>query len=240
MAKDAALRPQSALDLARALQAVEQDQGLPLTRIVVAADPPGHQYDDDRTDATRVRRPVQISAQPVSQPSGDPQPLAAPAAETAPTSRRPKTATPTDGEPVAGGGSGVRPAWIVAGVAALAVLGFLISNVVSGGGDSTANPKRTLSSEPTDTNAVIVPPPGKPTVKASRIDRTRVRFTWSYENPLSDDTFRYTSKAAKNGVTDKPTVELTGRVKQPVCVSVVVFRKSGASVSDPSAEVCGR
>ena len=68
MAKDPATRPRSALDFVRALQAIEQEQRLPLTQIVLASEPPpesalapGSAVGDD--DATRVRPSAPARAQ---------------------------------------------------------------------------------------------------------------------------------------------------------------------------------
>jgi serine/threonine protein kinase len=268
MAKDPSLRPRSALDLARALQGVEQEQGLPLTKIVVSADVFDQNYaTDDTEDATRVRAPVQISAQPIVQPQYSRQapshaPPVAPsrqqplhpawqqqpagwqpasAGESDQTAPRPVSApaeSPHDtGVPAA---SGVRPAWILAGVAVLAVIGIIIGIIVTSGGDKNPKAQQTVSSEPTDTNALIVGPPGQPTVTAKRLDPNHVRFSWTYDNVLGDDSFKYTvtPSGSGSGTSTKPTVDLPTGPKQRLCLSVVVYRNSGASMSDPSAQVC--
>ena len=87
MAKDPAHRPATALELARALQAVEQDQRLARTPIVVLDEqghttlvsqtqgsPTGRGTDDDE-DRTRVKAPQTVLAQPVQ-----PAPAAGPGA----------------------------------------------------------------------------------------------------------------------------------------------------------------
>ena len=63
MAKDPALRPQTALAFVRGLQAVEQEQRLPLTQVVLAADeppPPGGPAVTD-AEATVVRSAVRMA-----------------------------------------------------------------------------------------------------------------------------------------------------------------------------------
>ena len=79
MAKDRAHRPASALELARALQSVEQHQRLARTPIVVLDEqghttlvsqtqgsPTGRSADDE--DRTRVKAPQTVVAQPVAEP----------------------------------------------------------------------------------------------------------------------------------------------------------------------------
>ena len=75
LAKDPAARPATALAFARALQAVEQEQRLALTTIIVADDPrrtastqrpPGAPTGDD---GTRVRQPVRIEGADHREPS---------------------------------------------------------------------------------------------------------------------------------------------------------------------------
>jgi len=66
MAKDPARRPASAMDFALALQAIEQEQRLPRTDIVVLSDdePVEHvRATSPSGDATRVRAPVRVHAQ---------------------------------------------------------------------------------------------------------------------------------------------------------------------------------
>jgi len=66
LAKDPAARPATALAFARALQAVEQEQRLPLTTIVVADDPrrtaatmrPANAPTDE--DGTRINQPMRV------------------------------------------------------------------------------------------------------------------------------------------------------------------------------------
>ncbi len=69
LAKDPAQRPRTALELVRALQAVEQEQRLPLTQIVLAADelPAVGTPEDTDTESTRIRglRRIDLSASAV-------------------------------------------------------------------------------------------------------------------------------------------------------------------------------
>jgi serine/threonine protein kinase len=72
MAKDPASRPSTALEFARSLQAVEREQRLPRTEIVVLDDhEPAPRREDPTIDpgATRMRAPVRIDAQPTNAPS---------------------------------------------------------------------------------------------------------------------------------------------------------------------------
>jgi serine/threonine protein kinase len=98
MAKDPASRPPTALDLARSLQAVEQELRLPRTDIVVITEeepaldarPPSSIADD--TDRTRMRAPVNVNPErsPAPRPTMHPR---APSS-TPETVRRPKTVEP--------------------------------------------------------------------------------------------------------------------------------------------------
>ena len=73
MSKDAVARPSSALDFARSLQAVEQELRLPRTDVVVLTDEPSEprQVKTVAADvnATRMRAPVRVDAQPVAAPA---------------------------------------------------------------------------------------------------------------------------------------------------------------------------
>ena len=81
LAKDPAARPATALAFARALQAVEQEQRLPLTTIVVADDPrrtaatmrPADGSADD--DGTRVNQPTRVDGADHREPRPMPQQL---------------------------------------------------------------------------------------------------------------------------------------------------------------------
>jgi serine/threonine protein kinase len=290
MSKDPALRPPSALALARGLQQVEQEQGFPLTKIVVAADVLAKPMNEqDPEDATRVRTPVQITAQPIvpprysmSAPTHAPpvapanrptagQPLSAGQASAAQDQRSPhpawaqetgvgngtgtgwapRTGAPVDDRPAGTShpaspddaedveSSGVRPTWILIGVAVLAVIGIGIGLLINGGGSAKPTPDKTVPGNTTDTNALLAPPPGKPAIAAKRTGPTTVVFTWKYDNPIEDDTFRVTSNLSSTSqVAKTPSITLTGKAHQRVCVTVTVYRYSGSDTSDPSDQVC--
>jgi hypothetical protein len=265
MAKNPALRPQSALDLARALQGVEQEQGLPLTKIVVSSDVLTQpRLGDEGEDATRVRAPVNITAQPISQPRHSTHapshalPVApanhAPAPHPAWQQNTgwqpgPPQSQPADGTlrrhpgPVAAeeesARSGVRRGWIFAGVAALAIVGFVVAAALNGSGNK-AKPKPTFTAEPTDTSALFPVPPGKPTVTVKRIDAGHLRFSWTYADALPKDSFRYVDQNQQAGtVKDRLSVDLPATSNERLCLTVTVYRDSGSTVSSPSDEVCG-
>ncbi|MGL5852362.1 MAG: serine/threonine-protein kinase, partial [Phycicoccus sp.] len=234
MAKNPDVRPQSALEFARGLQAVEQSQRLPRTPVVVldeqgnttvTAMPAGRTADDH--DRTSVRAVSVTPHAPVVTP---PQP-AGPAEreDTGPTT--------------------------VSGGVVLAVLGILVAGLVGvlvwalgeNGGSVGAQPsasQRTRTEPPTS----IVDPPGQPVLDARPVSGA-VTFTWNYENTESEDFFRLQIGPEEGSVEDAPVTTVQGRSAYTVraaagarvCARVAVSRKEGmlSTVSAVRCETAG-
>jgi len=105
MAKNAAVRPRSALEFARALQGIEQEQRFARTEIIVEGLGAARTTTGDRpappagADATRLRAPVRVDAQPPAAPQRRvaapvPPPFPPPVAATV---ARPAAPKPEDG-----------------------------------------------------------------------------------------------------------------------------------------------
>jgi serine/threonine protein kinase len=94
LAKDPMARPASALDIARALQSVEQDERLPRTDIVVLTEhaPPTSLDPAATGEATRVRTPQRVTPQPIP-------PLETTPMETTPLETTPLEPTPLETTP---------------------------------------------------------------------------------------------------------------------------------------------
>jgi hypothetical protein len=252
LAKNPATRPATALSLARSLQAVEQEQRLPLTTIVVADDPrrtaatvrPADAPADE--DGTRIKQPVRVEGadrraprtefdddptrrkQParIEAQAPPPWPLAA-AGDHQPPARRPPGRSRRTWYVVAASACG-------AGAAALAV-------AVSVGGSK--HDARDVT--PTDDTQVVLPTgpgaqaPGTPRLTAAREAGGRVRFRWTYANRASGDSYRWReSGGTGSGVADRPEVELPAPPRGLVCLQVQVYRSNGSFASSWSDPKC--
>ena len=139
MSKDPAARPPSALDLARSLQAIEQELHLPRTDIVVLSDdapePRQHETAAPDANATRMRAPLRVEAQsrPIVAPRKDPERRPLPAMPSGPIAM-PSTAARAKSEPVLSDPTRKRP--VVAPAQSAAVSGD--SPVPGRGGASAA------------------------------------------------------------------------------------------------------
>ncbi|MGL5909126.1 MAG: serine/threonine-protein kinase [Phycicoccus sp.] len=234
MAKNPDVRPQSALEFARGLQAVEQSQRLPRTPVVVldeqgnttvTAMPAGRTSDDH--DRTSVRA---VSVTPHA-------PVVTPQQPAGPAER--EDAGPTT----------------VSGGVVLAVLGVLVAGLVGvlvwalgeDGGSVGAQPsasQRTRTEPPTS----IVDPPGQPVLDARPVSGA-VTFTWNYENTESEDFFRLQIGTEEGSVEDAPVTTVQGRSAYTVraaagarvCARVAVSRKEGmlSTVSAVRCETAG-
>jgi serine/threonine protein kinase len=175
MAKDPAHRPARAVDLARQLQAVEQELRLPRTPLVVldqrgdaeevGAGPAG---DDD--DRTRVKNVQQVRAQSSGAFAPTPDTLAAPA--TTDQSRQPLVLA-------------------LAGVAVLLVLvGFLVLRPTSTPAPAPVPARTAVATQSATTDSAI----GDGVFSAPVVTVTpkvgSVEFAWSYASPRSTDTYR--------------------------------------------------
>ncbi len=83
--------------------------------------------------------------------------------------------------------------------------------------------------------------PGEPTVKAQSVGGAQVRFSWTYGDPATGDTFRWQrvsgTVGAASGVTGKPDLLVPLPEGQSLCIAVQVRRAAG-QVSTTSQPVC--
>ncbi len=187
MAKDPALRPGSALELARLLQGVEQELHLARTPIVVLDDrggtPSTVTAGDD--DATRVKSVQQVAAQPGGgmrgvEPSGAFAPVSASDADERTSVTR------------AGVAPSRRP--LVLALVAVALCLVVIVVLLTRPRDETgpiATPSRTaVATQSQTTDSAIGDGVFAAPVVVANPKVGAVEFTWSYSGPKSTDTYR--------------------------------------------------
>ena len=215
MAKQPAVRPRSAMAMARALQQIEQEARFGRTPIVVL-DEQGHQALESGprpapdSDATRFRAPQQVTAQPPgvhpdattrarARADAETQPAAraTPGRPTSPRGRTDPDVEATrlrhggpDGEPSGRGPRRIPVLTTVVGVVAVVAVVLLAIQLWPTGGtpEPTPSPVDTAAAPPDD-NALGNPLPGQPTVEAQRAKRA-VLFRWSYENQRGSDRYQ--------------------------------------------------
>nr|WP_227464493.1 serine/threonine-protein kinase [Nocardioides lijunqiniae] len=214
LAKRPEHRPQSALELARALQRIESEAGYSRTPIAVEGDRPAAgpaapaAVDQDTTHV----KPMTVI------PSSGPRAAAleAPAARPAPERERRSTVV-----------------WAVAGVAALAVVGVLLVVNLAGGEDpEPTQPDPTRSRTPM---SVAPEAPGRPPVVRGTRDGDRVAFAWrSPDAGQAGDTWEW--KRTDTGESRRTQdARLTVTSATRTCLQVRLIRGSYAS---PWTEDC--
>jgi hypothetical protein len=200
MSRTVTNRPASALDLARALQAIEQELRLPRTQIVV--------LEDTATGGGRALARTQ-AAQP-TRAKAPLQPIAV-ARSVSKTVRRSGTADSTASEKsvVSAPDGGAEPSilqtspaeqpattaprrraiqlTIVVVIALVAASIWTIDQHGAGTPTVTPTPQADAMDQPSALEADL--PPGPPHIVAQRLSATTVRFTWTYDSALSDDAF---------------------------------------------------
>jgi hypothetical protein len=243
MAKDPALRPASALELARLLQGVEQELHLARTPIVVLDDRGGAATGaPDDNDATRVKSVQQVQAQkqrgmPVAATPGSG--AFTPAAGTDLDER---TSVARQG-PAA---TSRRPL-IMALVAVGLCLAVIVVLLTRPRGEPAAAPTPTRTpvatqSQTTDSaigDGVFAAPAVVATPQVGRVE-----FSWSYSAPKSTDTYRVHVGPSPDEaqIADPVTLpKATYAVKTPsgtqVCLIATVVRAGQISPASPA--VCG-
>lgn len=224
MAKSPDARPQSALELARGLQAVEQEQRLPRTAVVVLDEQGrstvaegGPRRADAAQDADRT------SVRPVTVPSGTPA-----------GSHHAPSDLADDGPTTVSGG--VVVGVLVVLLAALAGIAWWAFGRSDDGGTPDPSPTVRAQSVPPSR---AVEAPGQPVVDATSTAGS-VTFTWNYGGVEGGDFSRIQTAPEESGVYDAPVVVVKGArthtVKvasgRRVCALVVVSRSSGVDSPD--------
>jgi serine/threonine protein kinase len=267
LAKDPAARPQTALDLVRALLAIEQEQGLPLTQFVVAAESAPTtaraRIGDDESTRRRLPRLVGDALEPesaspaetrIGRSSHAPAPLPPrkrhlPEAEPTATVRvkPPVVSESPAGEPKVS--SAVRssrtPRAIGIAVAAVLVVTAVVIGLALSRHPSPQQTSSTGKSRSTGTSAIGPGAfaPGTPSVTVARQGASRLRFSWTYANHAHGDVFRWHRVSGGSGpaagTTATPQLLVTVLKGQGVCITVQVVRANGGQASEPSAPACG-
>jgi serine/threonine protein kinase len=81
--------------------------------------------------------------------------------------------------------------------------------------------------------------PGPVSITTSRPSSQTVKFTWTYANPMSSDSFRWrTTDSAHKGTVTVPTVTVADSVGTSICLQVQVFRADGTNPTDWSSQKC--
>lgn len=256
MAKDPTVRPASALDLARSLQAIEQELRLPRTQLVLAADESGSTVGrSSLLDATRVQGPQRVHAQDERPVSHTPPPRMVDddsgTVRRLPTimagsgsgylddegktiHRTPVTEAPVDVEPQ----EHSRPwLWWVLGALVVAGLAALVW-VLAFAPRTDPRPLPTVSESVVPPDPGIELPPGKLTFTTKR-DGSTVVFNWTYDNKLSNDSYYWrTNETGPWQQSSEPTVTLRDQPNDKVCIWVRVHRFSGNNSTMTGTKGC--
>jgi len=221
MSKSPDDRPGSALEVARALQAIEQEQHLPLTPLTLAGESAaGRPSPSVGADSTRIRSPQTVVAQPEAEDTGRRPPmsvasvrasssapappaprqrervvLTSPAAEG--TVRVPRLVVPVEEE------SAAEPPPRRLGTRRRLIAGAVVVIVLAGAGailfsqgsspTSAGTPAGLAGDQSPAQNVAAAASPGTPDVRVSTTKAGRVVvFRWGgYANALTSDTFRW-------------------------------------------------
>lgn len=257
LAKEPAVRPASALALARSLQAVEQELRLTRTEIVLATEDTTMRVADalpapDETrlkpqqvapalpqEPTRTQARVPVVADPsvreATQLRADltsPRGVGRPVDDA--TQLRPAAdggATPGAGEPA---GPRLGRGTLLAAGALVVALGTVVAFQLSGVGQPVV-PATSASAPPPELGRPN-PGPGTAQVTATR-SGAAVTFAWTYDHALPDDHYLVVVDGAEPRPVDRPT--LTVEVAQRSCAKVRVMREDGSGYqAEYSAEAC--
>jgi hypothetical protein len=218
MAKDPGSRPQTAIELARGLQSVEQEQRLPRTPVVVLDEQGRTAVAEGATvrpeldrDRTSVRTPASLAA---------PDP--------APSRSATEPADVDDGPPTISGG-------VILAVVGVLVLGLVAALVWALGRDDTPQAQPSASVRPqTAPPTRAVDYPEQPAIDA-RPGPGSVTFTWNYVGAEEGDFFQLRVADNEAAVVDQGVTTVAGRPRHTVkaaagdlvCAQVAVSRKSG-------------
>jgi serine/threonine protein kinase len=245
MAKDPALRPGSALELARLLQGVEQELHLARTQIVVLDDRGGPLItaSGPGDDATRVKAVQQVPAQrPPGMRAVSSSGAFIPARGTEPDDRtsvaRPGQPAPTSRRPLV-----LALAAVAACLAVIVVL--LLRPSTEPESNPTPTPTRTgVATQSQTTDSAIGDGVFAAPVVVANPKVGAVEFTWSYSGPKSTDTYRVhigstpeDAQIADPVTLPKATYSVKTAGGASMCLIATVVR--AGQISPASAAVCG-
>lgn len=230
MSKKPDARPQSAIDLARALQAIEQEQRFARTPIVVL-DESGHttvadskgQAAPEHTDPDRtsVRAPMVSSPQAFT-----PTPSNRPATAAAETDDTPQPTTISGGALLAG-----------VGAVLVVLIGALVWAVGFRGGDTPAGgpTDAPTASATAGGGGPVVDVPEPPSIDGLAV-KGGVAFTWEYAGVRKGDFYRMRIAGSEAEVTEAKVTTVrtmphkaTAKAGATVCAQVAVSRATGNS-----------
>jgi serine/threonine protein kinase len=198
-------------------------------------------------DPTRTREPVRLDPRAAAPGGGAGVPEFEPGGREGTTTARPGALQP--GRHAETGATGAGPSRRVlafGGAGLVAVVAVVAYFTLGQGHDQPAkNPTGVSQSAASDGEQDALGPgataPGQPTVTAQGAQGTQVRFSWTYQNPATGDTFRWQrvsgTAGARGGVTAKPEVTIALPPAQSICVAVQV-RRSNGQASNSSPPVC--
>jgi Protein kinase domain len=241
LAKSSEARPASALELARGLQAVEQEQQLPLTPLTLLdVAEPRHATAPVAGDETRIRAPQTVVAQP---PAREPRSarererVLPPEPALGETQRRVAAVPVSVPAPVMEETRRGRALLVGALVAVVVVIAVAFALLSSGGKSAGAKPPEQVVPQ----SVGLVASPGTPIVHVSQAGDTIV-FRWSgYPNAVDGDTFRWRrsgSVGAAQGTSRTAVIRVKAKRTATVCLAVQVIRNDGSSPSSFSDPAC--
>ena len=224
MAKDPGSRPQTALELARGLQAVEQEQRLPRTPVVVL-DEQGRSALAEAVPGASSRPELDRDRTSVRTPAS----LATPDAARTPAPA--EVADVDDGPPTISGG-------LILAVVGVLVIGLVGALAWALGRDDTPSPSPTAavrSQTAAPTRAVDYPE--QPAIDSARPGAGSVTFTWNYVGAEEGDFFQLRVADSEAAVVGQVVTTVQGRPRHTVkaaagelvCAQVGVSRKSGVA-----------
>jgi len=247
MSKDPRLRPATAADLARALNAIEQNEfGFGrVTPFKVKMDPASQMPDvnplDARTaDLTKFKAMPQVVRPQVTLP---PAPPLAPITEAATMLRGGPALVDAPVEPAGVPNPPSQPPRHGSKVGLIIGLAVVLAALIAGGLwlalKTPSAPPTTAYSTPPRQSADIGAdlPPGDVTIACTRQDTT-VDCTWSYANDLTTDAYRVQLPDGNEVVATTPEYQATAPNDQPYCIKVKVVREDGKFPGDWSDEGC--
>lgn len=236
MAKDIALRPASALNFARSLQAIEQELRLPRTNLLLAADRPDLRVNQSvlLDDLTRVQM-HQVDAQGsavggiVSQAAAGWEESLGDERTTRGTRGRARRGHP-DGDSGRDDERGDRSRAVLgwASVIVAVVVAGICATLLWGGPGLGQLPEPSVSASLPAPDPNPERPPGPLSIVGFR-EGTTVTFTWTYQHPLADDSY-YWSEVGEDGpwnITSERKIVFEDQPPGEVCVWVKVHRYSG-------------